>query len=96
MFMSTDKDIIDFFKKIGNIESANKSWGGSYIKVMSFKEFCEDSWLGEFKVDDPERYEKEYGEYKDDDEILVIQEDSEDCTSLISKMMEKLNFKRLD
>jgi len=96
MFMSTDRDIIDFFKKIGNIEKSESGWGSSYIKVMSFKEFLKESWLGDMKEDEPESFEKEYGEYKDDDEILVIQEDSEDCDSLISKMMDKLNFKRLD
>jgi len=92
MFMSTDKDIIDFFKKIGDVGEKR----GSYIRVQTFKEFLTDSWLGDMKEDEPESFEKEYGEYKDDDEILVIQEDSEDCDSLISQLMSKLNFKRLE
>jgi len=95
MFMSTDKAIIEFFKEIGNIGGESR-YGGNYVKVMTFKQFCEETWIGDFKEDDPERFEKEYGEFKDDDEILVVQEDTEDCESIISKLMEKLNFKRLD
>ena len=92
MFMSTDKNIIEFFKQIGNLGSDR----GTYVKVLTFKEFCEDSWLSEMKEDEPESFAKEYGEFKDDDEILVLQEDSEDWNSLSSMLAEKLNFKRID
>lgn len=91
MFMSTDKAIVKLFKEIGNIGEER----GSYIKVVTFKEFYETSWLSDFKEDDLERYEKEYGQFKDEDEILIIQEDTED-ESLISQLVDKLGFKRIE
>ena len=96
MFMSSDKNIVEFFKQIGNIGGDR----GSYIKVLTFKEFFKESYLHEMKEDSPEYYEKKYGKFKDDDEILIIQEDSEDCESLISQLMNTglklLHFERIE
>ena len=54
MFMSSDQTIVKFFEELLGKKGIGDE-RGSYIKVMTFKEFCEVSWLGDICV---KNYEK--------------------------------------
>lgn len=89
LFINGDKRIIEFFREV------LKDKTDGLISITKFKDFAKDHYLDEFKEDNPEKYEEEYGSFSDEDDILVCYYESEELEYTLAEFLESLNFKSI-
>ena len=87
LFVSTDKNVINFFKEVLKLDDIKSE--GSYLMIKTFKEIKED--FGDFESLKDESFKD-----MNDEDLLLICDVNSESYDFIYKIMEAFKFKSMD